>query len=403
MVGPSEMNFTAPLDRVARKTKVLVFNKFYLPGYRAGGPIRTIANMVDRLGDTVEFRIVTADRDSGDGAPYADVDLHGWHAQGNALVRYVAAESLSLSLIQRIIEDVSADSIYLNSFFDPGFTQRVLWLRRLGRIDNVPVVLAPRGEFSAGALALKSIRKSLFLRLAKVAGLYEGLIWQVSSEHEKRDLTRVLGSIPEDDIKVAMDLAPSRRAARSPWQLRNRGEPLRLCFLSRVAPMKNLDFALECLRWVDAAVVFTIYGPLEVQEYWAKCKSVIETLPSNVSVVYSGEVDNVDVCSKLAQEELFFLPTRGENYGHVIHEALSAGLPVLISDLTPWRNLEAEGVGWSIPLSDQKSFAHIIDEVAAMDPEAYLLMRERAASFATDKSEDASVLEANRSLFVSRS
>ena len=45
-----------------------------------------------------------------------------------------------------------------------------------------------------------------------------------------------------------------------------------------------------------------------------------------------------------------FLPSTGENYGHAIVEAFSAGLPVIISTLTPWKNLESQKVGWDIPL-----------------------------------------------------
>ena len=48
------------------KTTILSSVGYYLPGYKAGGPIRTLANMVDRLGDEFQFKIVTLDRDFGD-------------------------------------------------------------------------------------------------------------------------------------------------------------------------------------------------------------------------------------------------------------------------------------------------------------------------------------------------
>ena len=53
----------------------------------------------------------------------------------------------------------------------------------------------------------------------------------------------------------------------------------------------------------------------------------------------------------MAANDLFFLPTRGENFGHVIAEALSVGTPVLISDQTPWRKLAAVGLGHDLPLA----------------------------------------------------
>lgn len=393
--------FNTPLIPATRRAKVLVFNKFYLPGYRAGGPIRTIANMVDRLGHSIEFWIVTADRDSGDVTPYADINLHGWNAQGNAQVRYVALGEVNLKSIHGLIQEVSPSHIYLNSFFDRVFTHRVLWLRRLGKIRGLSIVLAPRGEFSPGALGLKSVRKRVFLHVIKVLGLYKGVTWQVSSDHEKHDLQRVLGSVSGGDVKVAMDLAPSMRSAPQPEQSRSRGRPLKLCFLSRVAPMKNLDFALSCLKDVKARVDFSIYGPMEVPSYWAECESIIASLPQNISVTYMGEVAHHRVAEVLSGHDLFFLPTRGENYGHVIHEALSAGLPVLISDRTPWRDLEDRGVGWVYPLDSMAAFSNQIDGYASAGNETREAASQRSREYARLKADDSSVLQANLDLFRS--
>jgi hypothetical protein len=55
---------------------------YYLPGYKAGGPIRTLANMVGRLGDEFQFKIVTADRDFDDTKPYPEIKIDGWNSKG---------------------------------------------------------------------------------------------------------------------------------------------------------------------------------------------------------------------------------------------------------------------------------------------------------------------------------
>ena len=124
-------------------------------------------------------------------------------------------------------------------------------------------------------------------------------------------------------------------------------------------------------------------------------------MPGNVQVSYAGEVEHQDVARTLARHDLFLLPTRGENYGHVIQEALTAGLPVLISDQTPWRDLEQHGVGWALPLDDPSAFARMIDAVAAWPPEQAQAVRERARAYARDKANDADVVGANLELFRS--
>src|SRR3546814_9883568 len=94
--------------------------------------------------------------------------------------------------------------------------------------------------------------------------------------------------------------------------------------------MKNLLFCLEALARVHVPVVFTIYGPREDHEYWQRCEAAITALPSHVVAVYGGSIEPSDVVPALSRHDIFFLPTFGENYGHVIAEALEAGLRLLI-------------------------------------------------------------------------
>ena len=68
-------------------------------------------------------------------------------------------------------------------------------------------------------------------------------------------------------------------------------------------------------------------------------------------------MQNDEVLSALSGHDLFFLPTLGENYGHVIHEALLSGSQVLLSDQTPWRGLTEAGLGWDLPLEGKGAFA----------------------------------------------
>lgn len=385
---------------MSRKPIVLTFNKYYLPGYRAGGPIRTLSNMVERLGNEIDFRIVTLDRDAGTNEPFTNVLCNDWNTVGHAQVLYLKPENISLRRLAEVFKEIQPDIIYLNSFFDNIFTQRILWARRLGQLGMVPVILAPRGEFSSGALGLKWLKKMIYLRFTKTIRLYSNLIWHVSSEKEQEDLLRSLDFVCSDDIRVAMNLAPPSEQQQVIRKTRDKGEPLRVCFLSRISPMKNLDFALKILAQVRLPVVFTIYGPKEVASYWTECESIIASCPPNIQVIYDGTVHPLAVKQTLAQHDLFFLPTKGENYGHVIHEALAAGLPVLISDRTPWNNIEIEGVGWAFSLDSIESFSRKIEEIAKWSEKEHELIANRTVLYATNKAMDSVVLAKNRTLFI---
>lgn len=384
-----------------KKPVILTFNKYYLPGYRAGGPIRTLSNMVDRLGNELDFRIVTLDRDAGANQLYSDI-LHGkWNTVGHAQVLYFSPQSVSIIRLMRLFNEVSPDAVYLNSFFDNVFTQRILWARRLGLLGKVSVVLAPRGEFSSGALGLKRIKKKNYLRFAKAAGLYSDLIWHASSKHEQKDLLHALDFVCSKHVRIAMDLAPEEEQQLIERKERSKGEPLRVCFLSRISPMKNLDFALKVMAKVKIPIVFNIYGPKSDATYWNECKALISALPVNIKIVYEGEVHPSNVKKNLAKHELFFLPTRGENYGHVIHEALTAGLPVLISNQTPWNEVMERGVGWAFPLDSVEPFVRIIESVYGWSSEKHRVTARRATSYACEKAIDSGVIAHNKAVFMS--
>ena len=49
---------------------ILTITHYFQPGYKAGGPIRSLANFVEWLSGEFEIKIITSDRDLGDTQPY---------------------------------------------------------------------------------------------------------------------------------------------------------------------------------------------------------------------------------------------------------------------------------------------------------------------------------------------
>ena len=382
-----------------QKIRVVTFNKYYLPGFKAGGPIRTISNMVDHLSDEFEFYIITLDRDAGDNNAYKHISRNKWYSVGSAKVMYLSSSSINSNDLANIVLEAVPDVIYLNSFFDSTFTQRILWARKSGKLVNIPIILAPRGEFSTGALNIKRIKKQFFIKLTSFIGLYKNLSWQVSSTLERKDLERNLSYVEASNIYEALNLTPKNTTYISPVIEDNKSRSLRICFLSRISPKKNLDFALNILLKIDSDVIFTIYGPRSDSEYWRTCECIIAKMPENINIVYKDEITPDEVVTNLSQHDLFFLPTHGENYGHVIHEALVSGLPVLISDQTPWNDLEDCGVGWAYSLSEPQLFINRIKKFANLSSFEVSKMKEDAIRYARSKSENECTIKNNKLMF----
>ena len=279
--------------------------------------------------------------------------------------RYCEPKAWGAKGLRQAIRSTPHDVMILNGFFDREFTIPALLMRRLGLIPRRPTILSPRGEFSAGAAAIAKVHKQLYLTLTRRLGLLDDVCLHATGADEAGDIRR------HCPWAKKIIVAPNIRmlGADRPQQPMEgvSGRPLRLVFLSRIDRKKNLHYALKVLHAAGFPVEFDIYGPISDAPYWRSCQSIIANLPANIAVQYHGVIPNIDVPETLARYDAFFLPTAGENFGHAIFDALAAGLPVLISDQTPWRNLEKQRAGWSLPLDNADAFAQALLTLRAMN------------------------------------
>ena len=383
-----------------RKPVVLVLTSHYLPGYKAGGPIRTIRNLVAALGDEFDFRIVTSDHDFGERRTFPSIATGEWNRVEAASVFYADQPALRPRRLAATIAAVDPDIVSVNSFFSPRFSITPLVLRRLRRAaPRAAWIVAPRGEFARDAIAIKPVKKRCYLAAARIAGLHRGVIWQASSPHEAADIEREVG-VPREKIHVAPNLTAPVEADLPTTALRPDPTRLSVCFLARVCAMKNLAFAIESLARCRSPVDLHVYGPVEDEAYAATCRRLVPGGSPTFTVSWHGEVPHEEVRSTLAAHDVFFLPTLGENFGHGIFEALAAGVPVLVSDRTPWRDLDAAGVGWVRSLDDHGPFTAAIEALAAMAPDERLAMRRRAHAYAARFAASSEARDANRRLLL---
>jgi glycosyltransferase involved in cell wall biosynthesis len=362
------------------KPVVLVLIDWYLPGYKAGGSVTAVSNLIELVGDEFEFRVFTRDRDRTDQHPYSNLELNRWTNLGKAQVFY--ASEISLPGLRHCVQEVSPDVIYLNSFFSR-LTIGILLLRLLGLLPHAGVVVAPRGEFSPGALALKRWRKLCYRTAAFAAGLYRGVLWQASSQMEEGQIRAVAArSGSSGDIQLASDIPTPGffrpRAGRRPAKIPG---ALQLIFLSRISRKKNLLFALLLLAATQGEIQLDIYGPIDDPAYWKACAKQISRLPNSIHVRYQGAVAPDRVLDVFTKYHFQLLPTLGENFGYTILEGFAAGCPVVLSDLTPWREATDGGAGWSLPLEDRELWQQVLQQCVDMDQAAYLEFSQNARHF----------------------
>ena len=380
---------------------ILCLLDYYLPGFKSGGPLRSILNLVDQLGDELDFFIITRDRDANDAESYPAICVNEWNVVGRSQVFYATPDQIDLYSIARLIRNTPHDVLYLNSFFSLSFSIQPLIARKLGLLPIKPCILAPRGEFSKGALELKRTKKAIFMSAASSIGLHNSITWQASSAMERDQIRLNIGSIAKQ-IVIAPDL-PSDSSlplygALKPSERHHQGM-LRLVFISRISAKKNLDFLLKILFNVSSPTSLDIFGPIEDPFYLHKCNKLIGLLPEHIKVSFMSAVNHSDVAATFGRYDLFAFPTRGENFGHVIIESLAAGTPVLVSDQTPWRGNEELALQ-EISLLNPDAWAAAIDQWANLDASSMFQRRAAAMAYANRVLHDKNTTNKNLNLFL---
>lgn len=368
------------------KPKVLIFIDWFYPAYKAGGPIRSVANFVQHLHNDFDFYILTSNRDI-DGEKDLEVETNNWIKKDQYSICYLNAESQNPEKYKEIIKSVQPDYFYLNSLFSAKFT--ILPLKVIE--DKSKIVLAPRGMLGENSLKIKPLKKKVFFVYAKLVGLFNGITWQATTEGEKKEIQKVF---PKAKIKIASNLPflPNKEeVSKSDFS------SLKLISVGRIVPIKNILFLLEVLKDLDFNLELSLVGPMEDDGYWEKCKTVIAQLPKSCVVNYLGEIPPHELGKVYASHNIYISPTLNENFGHGIVEALGYGLPVIISDKTPWQDLEKYNAGWVLELN-KSLFLEQLKRLNGFTPEELKTYSDGARRFAENLiSKD--MIDASKALF----
>jgi glycosyltransferase involved in cell wall biosynthesis len=374
------------------KKRILIFCEFFRPSTKSGGGMWSVVNLVDRFCDRYDFFVVTRNHESrNDLAPFATVKTGSWNDIAGAKAFYLAPREVTATMLASLVNEVQPDGVFLNSVFSI-MAVNYLRARRRGMVAKVPVVLAPCGELTPGALHSKRWKKLPFLLLARLFGLYKNLIWKASTETEVEDIRSIFGK--KLTPMIAPDLSPPEIIPKFSTELKPCKESgsMKLVFMSRIDRKKNLEYLIERLAFVtEGSVEFNIIGPHEDAQYWLACKQKIDRLPPNIKVNIVGAVSYLEGLNLLTENHFFALPTLGENFGYVMLEALAAGCPLIVSQHTIWGRVVNGEAGWVIPLEDREAWVKALRNCISMNHEEFEKLSQNAREIAVEWLRDPSV------------
>ena len=339
--------------------------------------------------------IFTTDRDLGEHTPYKGIVTDQWIEYSSGVqILYNSPAQLNYRNIRNQVASINPDVIYLNSMFSRFFTIYPLLMTR-GKARKVNIVLSPRGMLRKSALQFKPLKKKVYLSLFKALGFNKSIRFHATDEQESKDIQLHFGK--QAQVTLISNFPGAVKAFPAP--LEKQPGKLKVLFVGRIHPIKNLDYLLSILPNVKGEIHLTVTGSEEDKEYAQQCRAFSQGLPAHITVTFNAEMPHHELAGIFMAHHIFALPTMGENFGHAIFEALAFGKPVLISDQTPWRDLPAKKAGWDLPLNDKAAFIQALQQAADFDQAEYNRWSEGAWEHAKRSAAGNSILAKYITLF----
>lgn len=349
--------------------KVFISIPWFYPAYRAGGPVQSVANLVNEYSDNIEFRIFCADTDLNN-IPLENIIKDQW-VNYNAYTKiWYSSGSGRFSSLKKQVNIFKPDVLYIIGMYSPVFNILPLFFCKVPS-----TILSVRGMLHPGALLQKPLKKKSFLALFKLMGVAKRIAFHATDKTEADYIKHHFSSA--SGIFIAGNF-PRRFKPLPVLQKQNQ---LSVISIALISPMKNHLLVLEALQKYPLPIHYHICGPVKDPAYWELCLQQIAKLPSNVEVTFHGNIDPQEVINYLGKAHLFILPSESENFGHSIIEALSAGKPVITSMHTPWNHLDEAGAGSNVALN-KDAIRAALQKWAEQTQEAYALSCENAAKYA---------------------
>jgi 1,2-diacylglycerol 3-alpha-glucosyltransferase len=262
----------------------------------------------------------------------------------------------------------------------PDFTNRFRAFRAIIKKHSITTVAMPygRSEYHAFLLyaRLKGIRTIIFSEswysrgfikdtlksiLLKVLGNH----FFVSGEHAFNHFTKNYNIHP-NKIETGYSVVDNKHFHRKIFT----GKKYIIC-PARYSEEKNLSFLIRCYAKSSIRGTYTLRligeGPLR-----SRLQEEINALGLTENVQLTGWVSYEDLPKEYAGAALFVLPSKFEPWGLVVNEAMSAGLPIIISDTCGCKpDLLSEGAnGWSINPENEDAFVERLNKFNTFEEKA---------------------------------
>ena len=250
-----------------------------------------------------------------------------------------------------------------------------LHVSRFGRKHHIPYVINPRGDTELARInynKLKKLKKTLAWRLYS-KNIVDNAACIIATSEQERDSIRILGSkVPVAIIPNGIELDAFPKEA-----IHNHGEKKVLLFLSRVNPIKGIEYLIDAWKQLPEELrsdwELHIAGNSDPKDYIHTLEHKVESMNLKDSIFFVGPINGEAKMRKYQDSNLFILPTLNENFGNVVAEAMMCECPVITTTNAPWRCLTDYKCGWWIDLSVDNLVKSMTEAMSLTDDERHEL------------------------------
>ena len=261
-----------------------------------------------------------------------------------------------------ILDAEKPDVVHINTIWLPQCAWAQLWAEQKG----YKCALTVHGMLEPWIVNRNRWKKKLGMIFFQRRQLQTAL-WQTVTAMEEREhvLQYYSSESIADASKLNIDVIPigidSESIAKKCASLKSDGEKY-ILFLSRIHPKKGIEILLEALcrvREKIAGYKVKIAGDGD-SDYVEKLKNFCSENNLNSIVEFVGGIYGDDKWRMISNASVLVLPTYSENFGLVVAEAMSASIPVITTNTTPWQILADTDSGWCVPVGVE----HVADALA---------------------------------------
>lgn len=244
-----------------------------------------------------------------------------------------------------------------------------------GKKKGIPYVINPRGDLETSRLnydKFKKLKKLLVWHLYGERLVNNAACIITTSEQERDGVRRLGGKSPIAIIPNGIELDAFPKEI-----VHNHGEKKVVLFLSRVNPIKGIEYLLDAWAQLNISLradwELHIAGNSDPKDYIHTLEQKVSDLNLTDSVYFVGTINGEAKMRKYQDSNLFILPTLNENFGNVVAEAMMCECPVITTKNAPWSCLTEDKCGWWIDLNVENLISTLTEAMLLSDDERHEL------------------------------